>query len=236
MTVELDLHTKRLLGARKLLAPLVRFCLRRSIKFPELLELLKMLFVEAAEKELKRSNTPVSASRISAMTGVHRKDISRFAQAESNSPSPSNAISRIMTQWRHDSRFWNAPGEPRPLSVEGRESEFSRLVHSVLGGDLSGYAILYEMERMGVCVRDSGKVRLLWRDFAPAPDEIHGTALLAGDLEALVSTVEENIFSRQSIPNLHLRTVFDNIVSDAIPEIRRWILHEGSLFQERVSR
>ena len=196
--------------------------------------MIKIAFVRAAECEMKEKGQPVSASKLSVMTGVHRKDVTRIVQdSESFDPSQ-HVIAKIMAQWQHHPDFRTKARAPRVLTTEGRESEFARLVESVNGGNVSAYAILFEMERMGIITRGHNSVKLVWQDFAPEPSLKDGLTMLAGDTDDLVQAVEQNIFERQEPPNLHLKTVMDNIVPTAMDEIRRWILEEGSQFHRRV--
>ena len=65
---------------RQVLRPLVRLMLAQGITYPYLLELLKGLFVEVADKEFRLDARPPTDSRISLVSGVHRKDVSRLRQ------------------------------------------------------------------------------------------------------------------------------------------------------------
>ena len=229
-------QSKRRETIERLLWPFVSYCLRRAVALPELLESLKKLYVRAAREELLRSNSVESASKIAAMTGVHRKDIARFAKSSEEKSNVSSPLARVMVQWKFDSRFSRPKGTPRPLSIEGRESEFANLVHSVLGGDINGYAILSEMERRGAIQRRDGQAVLVWQDFAPIPEETKGISMLAADLEDLMLAVEENIYHQESIPHLHLKTDYDNIAQEFLNEIRHELLREGSAFHEKINQ
>ena len=217
-----------------MLNPLLRFCVRHSIKLHELLEMVKIAYVRAADRELQSKGAASSASRLSVMTGVHRKDVTRILRDPGNFTPQESIVAKVMVQWQHNPKFRTKAGAPRVLEAEGKESEFAELVNSVNGGDLSAYALLYEMERMGVVERRGSTVRLVWRDFTPEPTVKSGLEMLAGDTNDLYDAVEENIFDRQEIPNLHLKTVVDNVTPDAVPTIRKWLLEEGSLFHRRV--
>lgn len=218
-----------------LLWPIVAFCLRRSIAYPDLLDCLKKLYIRAARQELAKASLPESASRIAAMTGVHRKDIARLSSHSSEATPVSSPFARVMVQWKYDKRFYARKGQPRPLSAEGRSSEFAALVDSVLGGDINGYAILAELERRGVVKKENGMAHLLWQDFAPEPEEEKSILMLARDVGSLVAAVEENIFERSTVPNMHLTTQYDNIVIESLPELRQQLLREGSEFHEKVN-
>ncbi len=218
----------------QLLRPLIRLCVKNSVKLQELLEAVKVAYVNEAALELRRQGDEPSASRLSVMTGVHRKDVTRITKNPDSFSPGQNAIAKIMVQWQHAPRFKTKSGSPRVLSTEGRASEFAELVESVNGGDLSAYAVLYEMERMGIIERHGSRVKLAWRDYVPEVSLKDGLQMLAADTRDLYKAVEENIFDRQDTPNLHLKTVMDNIVPEAIPEIRKWLVDEGSRFHQRV--
>lgn len=220
---------------RQMLRPIVRLCFRRSLQLNDVIGLLKEVFVESAKEELKNVGETPSLSRLSVMTGVHRKDVTRLERASEAPRSADNLIARVMVQWQHDPRFASIDGKPRALAVEGRESEFAELVRSVNGEDVSPYAVLHEMERLGAVERSPKGLVLVWRDFVPGDDVRSGLEMLASDSVDLGRAVEENIFNQStSQKNLHLKTEFDNILPEAVSEIRAWILHEGSLFHRRV--
>jgi hypothetical protein len=206
------------------------------MKLQDLTELMKSVFVKVARDELLRGGEKVSFSRLSVMTGVHRKDVTRFAKSRDEFEPQSDTIGKVMVQWQHDRRFSTKNGKPRTLGTEGRESEFAELVESVNGGNLSAYAVLFEMERMGIVERSGSRAKLMWRDFAPDPTVHDGLDLLARDVDDLSRAVEENIYERGKVPNLHLKTVFDNVLEEKLPQIRAWMLEEGSKFHQRLRK
>lgn len=218
-----------------MLRPVVRLCLRRSVHLGDVVELLKEVFVETAKGELRTAGEIPSLSRLSVMTGVHRKDVTRIERAKNSAPGGDNLIARVMAQWQHDGRFLTKGGKPRALAAEGRESEFAALVRTVNGEDVSPYAVLHEMERLGAVERGEKDVRLVWRDFVAGADLKTGLEMLAADTVDLGAAVEENVFNGSDLQkNLHLKTEFDNVTSKAIPAIRAWFVQEGSLFHHRV--
>ena len=58
--------------------------------------------------------------------------------------------------------------------------------------------------------------------------------MLAHDMNELICSVEQNVFEAPEVPNLHLSTTYDNISEEAFPEIRKWVVDEGSRFHRRV--
>ena len=226
---------KLLVLLESMLTPLVRFSLKRGIPLSDFIEVLKRAYVRCAEVELSTHNPKPSASRIAAITGVHRKDIVRFSIQQSPRDPDQSVISRVMTHWKHDRRFSKRGGIAKKLTTEGHASEFAQLVAAVIGRDISFYAILHEMERLNIVRREAGLAELMWRDFVPHPKLEEAITMYAHDMDNLLAAIEENVEASTETPNLHLRTIFDNVVAEALPEIRVWLLNEGSLFQKRVA-
>ncbi|MBP9837252.1 MAG: hypothetical protein KBC84_00915 [Proteobacteria bacterium] len=216
-----------------ILKPIVRLCLRHSIKLQTFLEYAKVVFIEAAEEELIKSQHEISVSKISVMTGVHRPDVVRLYMEKSPEKTEKNQISRIIGQWQHDSRFLTKAGKPKVLSALGMESEFVQLVHSV-SADLNPYTILYELERTGIIERKDNSIKLASRLYLPKGDIEEGLRLLSQDTDDLICAVEENILSESKSLNLHIKTEYDNIVPEAEAEIRDWFIKQGSKFHEET--
>lgn len=62
----------------KALKPIARLLLHYGIGYPQLIALLKHLYVDVAEEELNTPVKRISDSRITFLTGVHRKDVARL--------------------------------------------------------------------------------------------------------------------------------------------------------------
>ncbi|MCB0336277.1 MAG: hypothetical protein KDD62_08220, partial [Bdellovibrionales bacterium] len=219
---------------QSVLQVIVRVCIKSSIDLNSFIEVLKVVYVRVAEQELEASGKQASASRISVMTGVHRRDIARFKKLGIKPVAGANLISKIMGQWQHDPQFTTKKGGPRVLGVEGRNSEFAQLVAAVNGADVSTYSVLHEMEHLGVVVRVGKKVKLIWRDYAPQITSAEGLQMYAEDMVDLFKSIDENVERRSEIPNLHLRTDFDKIPLRHMKKIREWLLEEGSRFHKKV--
>lgn len=231
-----DSHDIFASAIRLLLRPVLRLCVRHSIKLQELIEMVKVVFIQVAKEELEKANDLPSVSKISAATGVHRKDVTRLERTGGAFQRPDNQISKIMTQWQCDPRFTTKAGKPRVLNCEGKQSDFAELVGAVNGKDLSSYSILFEMERMGIVERRGSNVKLRGRDFIHEEDIEAGLRVLAADADDLVAAVEQNLFTKPVQKNLHLRTEFDRIPNDKLEHAKQWIIEEGSLFHSRVRK
>lgn len=217
-----------------LLKPFVKLCVGHSIGLREVTEVLKITFVEVAEKELQKSKEKINSSKISALTGVHRKDVtSIFSSKHSLAKAEGSILTKVIGQWQHDKSFCSSKGKARILTCEGDKSEFAKLVRSVTS-DLNPYTVLNELKRIEAVKESEGLVRLAQRIYSPKQDIKEGFRLLASDTSDLVGAVTENIFLKQEIPNHHLKTSYDNIPTSALPQIREWLFKEGSAFHEKT--
>ena len=133
----------------KVLRPLIRFCLRRSIKIQDVVSVIKREFVSVAREELEAKQLEESVSKISVMTGLQRADVSRVVKQKEEDPAgKASVIGKVISQWRHDKRFTTKNGEPRELICKGKTSEFAQLVQSV-SKYINPYTVFFELERLG---------------------------------------------------------------------------------------
>lgn len=231
----MDFELRKLLleGLKQLLRPVARFCLNRSIKIQDAGEMLKYAFLEIAKEELQRDSKLVSNSRLSVMTGLHRRDVVRLLLDRVEIAENAPLLLRVIGQWQQDARFADKRGTPRSLSIEGKKSEFVDLVQSI-SKDLNPYTVLFELERVGAVRREDDSLSLNADIYVPEGDIRESLGLLGRDMEDLILAVDENIFRKPSIPHLHIKTRYDNIALSAIPELKRWCLDLGAKVHAEV--
>lgn len=219
---------------RRALKPLVRTCLRGQHTLQEVIDVLKLVFVEVGVEELKRSTNKINTSRISVLTGVHRKDVTRiFREGTTDLKQTAPLLARVLGQWEQDSRFSTRTGKPRILSWEGEKSEFAELVRSVTD-DVRAGTVLFELERSGVAQKLPRGLKLV-RPTLPVNIDIQSRwDFLARNIETLVRAAEQNLFSPLETPNLHIRTEYDRISEKHLPIVRRWLHRSGKAFHKKV--
>jgi hypothetical protein len=217
------------------LRPAIRFCLRHSLHLNDLIECTKAEFVDAAALELTKKGDRPNTSRISVMTGVHRRDIERFKTSGLNIKEDRDLVTRVIGQWRNDKRFLTKSGEPKVLSAGVEGSEFHKLCR-VVSRDINPGTVFYELTRVGAIVHAKGGIKLVHKSYVPEGDPIAGFSILADDSDTLCRTVEENILAPSKTPQLHARTTYDNIRPSALAEIKKWLLDEGHELHSRVRK
>lgn len=212
--------------AKLLFRPLVRFCVKHSLKYQEVLALIKGLLVEEAKRTIEVAGEQVNVSRVAALTGMHRRDVTSLLHQGAGGNTEPPAVRKVLGKWQSDREFLLPTGKPRALGCEGNESEFATLVRSV-SKDLNPYTVLFEFERAGTIVRKNGKVLLQKGVFVPAGDARRGFQMVASDVADLLGAVEENVIGRPELPNLHIKTHYDNVSLEALTQIRAWFLERG---------
>lgn len=220
---------------QRLLVPIMRFCVRQGLRVQEITEASKVALIEAAIAEIKQGDGIVNISRLSVVTGLHRRDVMRIYRDEEIKDSERGVVPRLIGQWQNDKRLITKAGTPRVLDCSGDRSEFAEVVKNI-SGDLHWATILFELERIGAVERTSNGVKLMMGAYVPKGDLEEGFKILCADTEDLLEAVEENIFAEPRVPNLHARTEYDNVNVQALPKVREWLYKEGSQFHKRARK
>jgi Family of unknown function (DUF6502) len=159
---------------QRTLWPLVKLLLHRGISYPLLAEAIKSVFVGVAEAEFPLRGKAETDSRISLLTGIHRRDVKRLRldrrrqRALAMEPTPPSRSSspvgaetslsaRVIAVWTGLPSYLDEAGGPRPLprlARKGGEQSFESLVQS-LSKDTRPRALLDEWLRRGVVSIDA---------------------------------------------------------------------------------
>jgi len=156
----------------RLLRPLVRLLVQRGITFPALTNLLRELYVNVAEYDFALPGKEQTDSRVSLLTGIHRKEVRRLRGAGapvSSVPATVSRTSRIVARWLAAPDFTDGGGRPLPLprTAEGGAPSFETLVAGVTK-DVRPRAVLDEWLDRGMAVLDpEGRVQLLESAYLP---------------------------------------------------------------------
>ncbi|MDD5056836.1 MAG: DUF6502 family protein [Sideroxydans sp.] len=147
-------------AVRYMLRPLVKLLLTHSITYPFLSQLLKSIYVEVATEEFRMQGKPQTDSRISLLSGVHRKDVKTLRperMLEQTLPPSVSLSSKLVKLWTSDPQHLDDTGRHRPLPrliSEGGGASFEGLVASV-SKDIRSRVILDEWLRTGIARIDA---------------------------------------------------------------------------------
>lgn len=135
----------------KLLQPLARLCLRLGFGYREYCEMSKAAFVAVAAEDYGVHGRPTNVSRIAAMTGLTRKEVSRIRRKVENGGATrtqrASPLVEVVAAWRSDREFCSS-GKPNRLPLEGKRGSFHSLVRR-FAGDIPDGAMRKELERIG---------------------------------------------------------------------------------------
>jgi hypothetical protein len=150
--------------------PIARALLSSGIGFREFSDYAKTIFVDVAAKEYGSRGRPTNTSRVSAMTGIARKQVAIIKSRDLvalDEPSKLSPPGEVLHLWFTAPEFLNQQGEPKDLPVSGPVGSFESLV-SKGAGDIPPGAMRTELLRFGSIEQlPDGKLRVLSRSFVP---------------------------------------------------------------------
>jgi len=198
----------------KVLRPLVRLLLDHGVTLPTLEEMLKATYVAVAVEDFGSAGREPNDSRVSILTGIHRKDVKRLrvgSPADSPPPMSITAGGQIIVQWVARPEFLDSRKRPRRLPrlrSQGGTSSFEALAESV-NKDVGPRAILDELLRLGIVRIDSeDRVCLETSAFVPRRG------------------LEEKAYYFGSNIHDHLATAAHNLRGDAPAKLERSVHYE----------
>ena len=136
----------------KLMYPLVRFLLRNGVAYGTFSELVRKVYVDVAFSDFAPEGKRQTVSRVSALTGLTRKEVKRLLELETPDDAAGrqrfNRGVRVISGWVNDRRFQDTDGNPAKLPLEGRRKSFALLVKEY-SGDIPTRAMLAMLEEAG---------------------------------------------------------------------------------------
>ncbi len=157
-----------LVALDSVLLPLAQLCVAKGIPVPALEERVRQAFVSAARAACESANPQRLNSRISTLTGLTRREVTRIqSNTEPARPANRSAVSELFTHWLALPAYQNQQG-PKPLPRIGPAPSFDSLAQSVTR-DVHPRSLLEALCRLGLAEHDveTDIVRLLMDAFVP---------------------------------------------------------------------
>jgi len=197
-----------------LLAPIARLCLARGLNFAAAVERLKQSYVGAARDAHAGRHGPRDVSRVSAATGISRREVTRISN-ELVAPAVvrGSPATKVFTRWAGSAKLRDRSGYPKPLRRHGRAPSFEALSYSVTH-DIHPTVILDELCRLGLTRHDeaTGMVHLLRDAFAPHADQGRALAFLGSNVSDHLLAAVENVLADE--PRHLEQAIFADELSD----------------------
>lgn len=224
---------------RRILAPLVRLLIARSIPFPVATEILRTLYVEIAEDHFCVPGKKQTDSRVHLLTGVHRKDVRRL-RAERHAPAlpprKASLTSILIARWTTIDDFRDENGRPHPLPRTAEQGpSFETLVRSV-NTDIRPRVVLDEWERLGIArVDEQDRVHLSVEAFVPPRESEEIVHFFGRNTRDHVAAAVHNVLG-EGDPFFERGTAYDQLRPGSVAELRALAADKGMEALREVNR
>ncbi len=224
---------------RQVLRPFVRLLLSYGITYPMLLEELKRIFVQVADAEYQLGTKPQTDSRITLLTGVHRRDVHRIrGERQTSLPLKINFGAQLIAQWIGNPEFLDQSGLPKILprfAVEDGGESFEKLVTSV-SKDIRARPVLDEWLRTGIIeIVDQDYVKLNTDAFIPKENLEEKLFFLGMNIHDHLAAAVHNILDNQS--SMTERCVYyDDLSKDQIEQLHSLVKVNGMKYLKTVNQ
>ena len=233
------LEQKLVQAARRILRPLVRILLRNGIASDALTELVRQTYVDVADQEFGIEGKRQTIARISVITGLNRKEVSRLRGLDPLDRADAawrNRAAHVLASWLRDEAFLDRKGDPVDLAFSGDLPSFEALVkkHS---GDMYPRSVADELLRMGAIEEVGGKLRMTKRGYVPAADPERIIDILGLDSAELMETIDHNLQATADDARLfQLKVLSDNVPVEYLDEFNAYSRRLSRPVLEELSR
>lgn len=218
---------------RRIMRPLVRLMLRKGVTYTMFTDVLKEVFVDVAHREFRLDDKVPTDSRISLLTGVHRKDLRRLRSESDASTAalPENITlgAQLVNVWTRSPPFCSEAGQalalPRLASVGG-DCSFDALVAKV-STDIRGRVVLDEWLRLGVVrLDDQDRVHLEAQAFVPQKGFDEKAAYFGHNLHDHACAAVHNL-SGEGLPFFERSVHYDALTPASVDTLREAVSQDG---------
>ncbi len=226
----------------RLLRPLARIMLRHGLSSYDFSRIANIAFVQAAGDILREQGKPVSFSRVSAITGLHRHVVSDIVNSTESGESADsiekdyrrNRLARVLSGWYESPAYTDGEGRPLVLAPDGAAPSFASLVRE-FSGDIYPGIILDELREVGaVGVQKDGRIRTLTRRYTSGGAEAAAIQHLGNVARDVIRTLEHNLAHPPEVRRYDDTVVSLRLDRAALPLFRRLLRQRGAAFLEDI--
>ena len=194
-------------------APLAQLCIAKGIRIRAVEDRLRAAFVTAAREAHPVQASTRLTSRISAATGLTRREVARLESQPDRAHEPRRSpITELFTRWLSEPLLRDAHNQPLQLPRQGPAPSFESLAQSVTR-DVHPRTLLDELCRLQLAAYDAvnDNVQLLHDAFVPR-----------GDWARMLAFLGDNVGD-------HFRAAVANVLQDGKQQI------EQAIFADELS-
>jgi hypothetical protein len=209
----------------RLLRPLVRLAILSGVTFPVVVDLLRGLFVEVASREVLNDAASRTDSRISLLTGVHRKEIRRLRLEVPDGeiiPVVVTISGQIIGRWLGAGQYLDSAGHPLVLARARNNASgpsFEALVESVTT-DVRPRAVLDDFLAQGIVVLEGDdRVRLNQAAFIPRPGTSEQLFFFGRNLHDHIAAAAANVLAKDGAPFVDSSVHYDRLAPEVAAQL-----------------
>lgn len=224
-----------------LLAPLSQAMLARGVTYGSAAEALKRALVQAALDQLAAQGmTRVSDSKVSLMTGLHRKDVKRLRNDPDACTAKRNlsAAALVISYWATAPEYQGTDGRPRRLQrqSDGAGAGFDDLVRSARI-DMAPGTVLQSLIEQGAVADTEAGYCLKAHSLLPTGGGADQVAAYEATLSAHLAAATQNLLAPENAPRHFDRAVRYSHLSEAsVTQLRDLSAQKAQRLLEDVNR
>ena len=220
-----------------LLRPLVRVLLRNGVAYGSFAELAKKTYVDVAFDDFSIPGKKQTISKVSAMTGLTRKEAKRLAElgddGDLGTVGRYNRAVRVISGWLNDPVFTDLNEQPAVLPLEGVERSFAALVKKY-SGDIPTQAMLDLLEASATVLVTGNEVRLKKHAYIPGGDPVDKLHILGTDVGEMISTIDYNLGASKANLRFQRKVYNDSVDSGAVNDFKQMSAEKAQALLEEL--
>jgi len=245
-----------LVALSRLLRPLVKLLLHYQITYPVLSNLLKTIYVQVANEDFSIPGKKQTDSRISLLTGVHRKDIKKRLHEDEGSDSTPQIplMAQLIATWLSDSRYCDKHGNAQPLmrlkaqedkkppsSKTKSSASFESLVESVNKKDLRARVVLDDCLHQNIVHIDTNDLVHLNLDaFVPEQDFDDKAVFFGNNIHDHLSAAGHNLKANNSNGNedsfFDRGVYYNHLTPESVEKLSKQVSDQGMGLLKSINR
>lgn len=228
-------------AAVAILRPLVRFLIGHGWTYGAMAEMLKVICVEEASRQNDPEAPPLTDSKVSLLSGVHRKEVNRIRQELADGASEDlplrhgvNVAAQLVAVWVSRPDYRDEQGQPLALPLRADKGPSLDVLAREIKADMRPRTILDELVQAGIAEERAGLVQLLKTSYVSDVPSDRLSFLGANVGDHLASAVQN--LQSDSPPLLEQAVYFDALPRDVLDTVREGLRDRGMQLMHDVHR
>lgn len=213
-------------SALMILKPLARIMIRNGVSCGNFEALVRKAYVDEAfamgEAESAKGKTTVS--KVSAQTGLSRKEVKRLKELEEvniqQNDERYNRATRVIAGWLNHNDFCDDQRNPLELSLESATPSFNDLVKK-FSGDVTPKTMLDLLLDAGCVELKESQVKLIKHAYLPGHDSSEIALILGVDTAEMIETINHNLIAQTQQKHFQRKVSTHKLKTDSIEAFKQ---------------